>query len=110
VKQISMIMIVALSLTLLAATPKAGTLKHTQVTTETKASQPSLLETSSYLRAVESTSLPQAIRQPQKGGDALITCKGKKDCDDLRRSGKCKSGTLRTSSRNGRYLGDCVAK
>ena len=84
-KRISMIIIVALSLTLLATTPKAGTLKHTQVTTETTASQPSSLETSSYLRAVEFTSLPQAIRKPSEGGNALIVCKGKKDCGDLKR-------------------------
>jgi hypothetical protein len=33
-KQISMVMTVVLALTLLATTPKAGTLKHIQVTTE----------------------------------------------------------------------------
>jgi hypothetical protein len=111
-KQISMVMTVALALTLLAATPKAGTLKHTQVTTETSASQPSLLETSSCLRAVEFTSLPQAIRKPSEGGNALITCKGRKDCGDLRKSGKCKAGTLKTgvAPSNGKYYGDCVAK
>lgn len=111
-KQFSMIMIVALALTLLATTQKAGTLKHIQVTTETSASQPSSLETSSYLRAVEFTSLPQAIREPRQGGNALITCKGRKDCGDLKRSGKCKAGTLKTgiAPSNGKYYGDCVAK
>lgn len=110
-KQISMVMTLALALTLLATTPKAGTLKHPQVTTETSASQPSLLETSSYLRAVEFTFLPQAIRKPSEGGNALITCKGRKDCGDLKKSGKCKSGTLRANTaRDGKYYGDCVAK
>jgi len=111
-KRINMIMIVALSLTLLATTPKAGTLKHTQVTTETSVSQPSSMETSSYLRAVEFTSLLQAIREPRVGGNALITCKGKKDCGDLKKSGKCKAGTLKANNSkiDGKYYGDCVAK
>ena len=110
-KQISMVMTIALALALLATTPKAGTLKHTQVTTEISASQPSSLETSSYLRAVEFTSLPQATRVPVGGGVVAITCKGRKDCGDLKRSGKCKPGTLRANTaKDGRYYGECVAK
>ena len=110
-KQISMIMIVALSLALLATTPKAGTLKHTQVTTETTAGQPSSLETSSHLSAVGFNFLPQAVRYPKQGPNALITCKGRKDCDDLKKSQKCKSGTLKGNvARDGKYYGDCVAK
>jgi len=110
-KRISMIMIVALALTLLATAPRAGTLKHTQVATETSARQPSSPATSSYLRAVEFTPLPQATRVPVGGGVVAITCKGRKDCGDLKRSGKCKPGTLRANTaKDGRYYGECVAK
>ena len=109
-RYVSMIILTVLTLTLLATTQEAGAIKHIPVTTEISASQPSSLETSSYLTAVGFTSLPQTIREPRVGGNALIVCKGSKDCGDLKRSGKCKSGTLRTSTRNGRVLGDCVAK
>ena len=110
-KHISMIIIAVLTLTLLATTQKAGTLKHIPVTTETSASQPSSLEMSSHLSAVEFTSLPQATRQPLGGGMTVILCKGRKDCGDLKRSGKCKPGILRANSaRNGRYYGECIAK
>jgi hypothetical protein len=109
-KHISMIIIAVLTLTLLATTQKAGTLKHIPVTTETTASQPSSLEMSSYLSAVEFTSLPQATRV-SGGGAAILMCKGRKDCGDLKKSGKCKSGTLRANvARNGRYYGECIAK
>jgi hypothetical protein len=110
-KRISMIIVVALTLTLLATAQKAGTLKHIPVTTETIASQPPTLEMSSYLSAVEFISLPQATRQPLGGGMTAILCKGRKDCGDLKRSGKCKPGTLRANTgRDGRYYGECIAK
>ncbi len=111
-KHVSMIIITVLTLTLLATTQKAGTLKYIPVTTETSASQPSSLEISSYLSAVEFTSLPQATSQPLGGGMKVILCKGRKDCGDLKRSGKCKAGTLKTSTApsNGRYYGECIAK
>lgn len=110
-KHISMIIITVLTLTLLATTQKAGTLKHIQVTTETSASQPSSLETSSYLSAVEFTFLPQTKSQPLGGGMTVILCKGRKDCGDLKKSGKCKAGTLKANStRGGRYYGECIAK
>ena len=111
-KHISMIILTVLTVTLLATTQEAGALKQIQVTTETSVSQPSSMETSSYLRAVEFTSFPQAIREPRVGGNALITCKGKKDCGDLKKSGKCKAGTLKANNSkiDGKYYGDCVAK
>jgi len=110
-KHISMIIITVLTLTLLATTQKAGTLKHIPVTTETTVSQPSTLEMSGYLSAVEFISLPQATRVPVGGGMTFLVCKGRKDCGDLKRSGKCKAGTLKTgTARNGRYGGECVAK
>jgi len=109
-KHISMIILTVLTLTLLATTQEAGALKQIQVTTETSASQLSSPETPGYLSAVKFTSLPQATRYPQQGANALITCKGRKDCNDLKKSGKCQTGTLRTSTRNGKVLGDCAAK
>jgi hypothetical protein len=110
-KHMSMIIIAVLILTLLAPTQKAGTLKHIPVTTGTTAGQPSSPEMPSYLSAVEFISRPQATRQPLGGGMTVILCKGRKDCGDLKRSGKCKAGTLRANSaRNGRYYGECIAK
>jgi hypothetical protein len=111
-KHTSMIIIAVLTLTLLATSQKAGTLKHFPVTTEITVSQPSSLEMSGYLSAVEFTSVPQATRVPVGGGPgSFLMCKGRKDCGDLKRSGKCKAGTLKTSTgRNGRVYGDCVAK
>ena len=110
-KHISLIIITLLTLTLLATAQKAGTLKHIQVTTETSASQPASLETSSRLSALELISLPQATRQPLGGGVTAILCKGRKDCGDLKKSGKCKSGTLKANTaRDGRYYGECIAK
>jgi hypothetical protein len=106
-----MTIIAVLTLTLLATTQKAETFKHIPVTAETTASQPSTLETSSYLSTVEFISRPQATRQPLGGGMTVLLCKGRKDCGDLKRSGKCKSGTLRANTaRNGRYYGECIAK
>ena len=110
-KHISMITIAVLALTLLATTQKAGTLKQIPVTTETTASQPSTLEMSSYLSAVEFISLPQATREPLGRGMTVLLCKGRKDCGDLKRSGKCKPNTLReNATRDGRYYGECIAK
>ena len=110
-KHMGMVIIAVLTLMLLTTTQKAGTLKHIPVTTETTASQPSMSETASYLSAVELTALAQANRAPLGGGMTVILCKGRKDCGDLKRSGKCKTGTLKANTaRNGRYLGECIAK
>ena len=110
-KHMSMIIIAVLTLMLLATTQKAGTLKHIPVTTETTVSQPSTLEMSGYLSAVEFISLPQATRVPISETYTALLCKGRKDCDDLKRSGKCKKGTFGTGrAKNGRIVGNCQAK
>jgi hypothetical protein len=118
-KRNSMIIIAVLTLMLLATVQKAGTINHIQGTTETIASQPLLKGTLNYMSAdgfgfspdynIQAKRYPYDTANPSAG--AMWTCKGRKDCSDLKKSGKCAKGTLKTGTgSDGKYGGTCREK
>jgi hypothetical protein len=115
-KHISTSIMAVLTLMLLATPQKAVPAEQIQVTTETIASQPLLKGTLSEVSA-EGFGLIfysgiQATGTNVGGTGQKFkswTCKGRRDCSDLKKSGKCNKGTLKTGKgADGKYGGTCV--
>jgi hypothetical protein len=104
-----------LTLMLLATPQQAVPAEQIQVTLETKACQPLLSGTLSDMSAEGFGFFYSGVQAKGTtvGGTGKKfkswTCKGRRDCSDLKKSGKCNKGTLKTGQgADGKYGGQCV--
>jgi len=117
-KCIGMIMIAVLTLALLATAQRAGPVEPTQVMTDKLASQ-------QLLRGMLSDMSPEGFSfllsdniqatSTTVGGTGAkfkaFTCKGRRDCGDLKRSGKCDKGTMKCGTGADKKYGcNCLQK